>query len=164
MNYLRISFGIFIVLASSRFIPHPPNFTSLLALAFYIPAILGIRYIPALIISYAITDLFFGFHSTFIFTWGSLIVIGYISKFFFLNIKTRISGSVFGAFLFYLITNFAVWTNGMYGFNFVGLINCYLAAIPFFVNTIVSTILFSFLIEFLLYIKSSNIFKRKHGH
>ena len=41
MSYLKISIGIFIALAVSRFVPHPPNFTSLLALSFYVPAILG---------------------------------------------------------------------------------------------------------------------------
>ena len=52
MNYLKVSIGIFLVLAASRFIPHPPNFTSLLALSFYVPALLGIRYLPALISSF----------------------------------------------------------------------------------------------------------------
>ena len=80
MNYLKVSIGIFIALAASRFIPHPPNFTSLLALSFYIPALLGVRYLPALLLSFAITDLFIGFHNTLIFTWGSIIVIGLLSK------------------------------------------------------------------------------------
>ena len=52
MNYLKISLGIFLALAASRFIPHPPNFTSLLALSFYVPAILGLKFLPALIISF----------------------------------------------------------------------------------------------------------------
>ena len=41
--------GIFLALAISRFIPHPPNFTSLIALSFYVPVFLGITYIPYLI-------------------------------------------------------------------------------------------------------------------
>ena len=57
MNYFKFSAGIFLVLAASRFIPHPPNFTSLLALSFYVPAILGIRFLPALVISFFITAL-----------------------------------------------------------------------------------------------------------
>ena len=52
MKYLKISVGIFAVLAASRFIPHPPNFTSLLALSFYVPALLGLKFIPSLIISF----------------------------------------------------------------------------------------------------------------
>ena len=54
MNYLKISVGLLIVLAASRFIPHPPNFTSLIALSFYVPILLGNRYIPALILCFAI--------------------------------------------------------------------------------------------------------------
>ena len=80
MTYLKISIGIFLALSASRFIPHPPNFTSLLALSFYVPALLGIRFIPALILSFAITDLIIGFHGTILFTWGSVIFIGLISN------------------------------------------------------------------------------------
>ena len=57
MHYFKISFAIFLALAASRFIPHPPNLTSLLALSFYVPAILGLSYLPALIISFFLTDL-----------------------------------------------------------------------------------------------------------
>ena len=66
MNYLKLTFGILFVLATSRFIPHPPNFTSLLALSFYLPALLGRKYIVVLILCYALTDYFIGFHSTII--------------------------------------------------------------------------------------------------
>ena len=51
-NFIVISFLSIVV---SRLIPHPPNFTSLLALSFYVPALLGIRYLPALVISFFIT-------------------------------------------------------------------------------------------------------------
>ena len=108
MRYLRISIGIFIVLAASRFIPHPPNFTSLLALSFYVPVLFGIRFLPVLVASFFITDLIIGFHSVTLFTWGSVIIIGMISKYFVKNTLTRISGSLFGALIFFLITNFGV--------------------------------------------------------
>ena len=81
MSYIKISFGIFIALAASRFVPHPPNFTSLLALSFYVPAILGLKFLPALVISFVITDMYIGFHEL-VFTWGSIIFIALISKFF----------------------------------------------------------------------------------
>ena len=40
LKQLSICLSIFIALSLSEFIPHPPNFTSLLALSFYVPAIL----------------------------------------------------------------------------------------------------------------------------
>jgi|TARA_B110000037_G_scaffold197233_1_gene235121 hypothetical protein len=93
-------------LAVSRFVPHPPNFTSLLALSFYIPAFLGTRYLPALLLSFILTDLIIGLHGVTHFTWGSVILIGFGSRFFTTYILNRILESLLGACLFFIITNF----------------------------------------------------------
>ena len=82
MTYFKIGLGVLICLAASRLIPHPPNFTSLLALSFYIPAIFGIKFIPIVMLCYLITDIFIGFHSVVFFTWGSVLLIGLLSKYF----------------------------------------------------------------------------------
>lgn len=147
MNYLKISLGIFIVLAASRFIPHPPNFTSLIALSFYVPLFLGKRFIPALLICFIITDIFIGFHAIVVFTWGSVIFISLTSYLFQKNIYMRIIGAVCGSLVFYIVSNFGVWSLGSYGYSFDGLLICYIAAIPFYSNTLISTILYSILIE-----------------
>ena len=147
MNYLKISLGIFIALAASRFIPHPPNFTSLIALSFYIPALLGLRYLPILILSFIITDIFIGFHGVTLFTWGSVVFIGLFSKYFVKNILSRVSGALIGACVFFLITNFGIWSLGSYGYTIEGFILCYTLAIPFFAYSIISTFIFSGIIE-----------------
>ena len=54
----------------------------------------------------------------------------------------RISGVLIGACLFYLITNFGIWSLGSYGYTMEGLIVCYTLAIPFFAHTIISTIIY----------------------
>ncbi len=153
MNYLKVTFGVLLALSASRFIPHPPNFTSLIALSFYIPAILGIRYLPALIISYVATDLIIGLHSIIFFTWGAVIVIALISKYFIFSISSRISGALFAALIFYLISNFGVWVVGNYDYTIEGLITCYTVALPFFGYTLISTIIFSTIIESVIYFR-----------
>ena len=150
MNYLKISIGIFFALAASRFIPHPPNFTSLIALSFYVPALLGRRFIPSLIFSFLLTDLVIGFHNTLFFTWGSVLLIGIISNIFKKNLGLRLIGAIVGVLIFFIFSNFGVWCTGLYGYNFEGLIICYSLALPFLGNTFVSTIIFSALIEILL--------------
>ena len=157
LKYIKISLGIFIALAASRLIPHPPNFTSLLALSFYVPALLGVRYLPILVMSFLITDFFIGFHFVILFTWGSVIFIGLSAKFFLQNIYTRISGALLGAFIFYIITNFGVWSIGLYGYTLEGLILCYTLAIPFFAYSLISTFIFSGIIEGLYKIYSLKI-------
>ena len=161
MSYLKISIGIFLALAASRFIPHPPNFTSLIALSFYVPAFLGRKYIFALVLSFFITDLVIGFHNTLLFTWGSIVLIGYLSNFFIKNIRYRLCGALTSAFIFFIVSNFGVWVGGSYGHHFSGLIQCYYMAIPFFNYTLISTLLFSLIIELVYRILSKRNFLLK---
>jgi hypothetical protein len=158
MNYLKISLGIFFVLAASRFIPHPPNFTSLLALSFYVPAILGVRFIPSLIFSFFVTDIIIGFHSVTFFTWGSVVLIGFLSKFFTSSLEKRISGALLGACIFFIFTNFGVWSLGSYEYSLEGFIACYTLAIPFFAQSILSTLIFSLIIEFVIKVVKNKFF------
>ena len=157
MQYLKISLGIFFTLAASRFIPHPPNFTSLIALSFYVPALLGIKYLPALVVSFFITDFFIGFHSVTLFTWGSVILIGLSSRFFLSSMFTRLSGSLLGACIFFLITNFGVWSMGSYGYTVEGFILCYTLALPFFAYSLISTFIFASVIEGIIKFKFLHI-------
>ena len=158
MKYLKITLGIFILLAVSRFIPHPPNFTSLLALSFYVPAVFGISYIPALVLSFFITDLIIGFHALTFFTWGSVILVGFTSKFLYKNLKNRLIGVLVGVFIFFIVTNFGVWMVGGHGYKYEGLLEIYILAIPFLGNNIISTLIFSLIIEAII---SSKLIKRK---
>ena len=158
-KYIKISIGIFLALAASRFIPHPPNFTSLLALSFYVPVIFGIRFLPALLISFAIADLIIGYHSGTHWTWGSVLIIGIMSQYFNKNLSWRFSGALVGAVTFFVITNFGVWSTGMYGFTLNGFFNCYLFAIPFFGYSLISTIVFSLLIEITVKLYETKLIK-----
>ena len=147
MKYFLTSIGIFSALALSRFIPHPPNFTSLIALSFYVPVLLGLRFLPVLIISFAVTDLIIGYHSGTHWTWGSILLIGILSQYFTKSLSWRLGGALLGAILFFLITNFGVWTTGMYGLSIEGLYICFALAVPFFTYSVISTLLFSLIIE-----------------
>ena len=151
---------VFLTLSLSRFIPHPPNFTVLLGLSFYIPIIFGFNYILVFLIAYVATDFIIGFHSLTIFTWGSIVLISILSHLF--NKKKsyfRVCGSVVGAILFFIITNFGVWISGRYEYSFEGLILCYYLAIPFFQNTLFSTLITSLILELILKIKINNFKK-----
>jgi len=157
MSYLKISTAIFIILAVTRFVPHPPNFTSLIALSFYVPALFGFRYLPALILSFALTDIFLGFHNTLLFTWGSVIFIAFISKYFIANIYYRVFGALMSAVSFYLITNFGVWSLGSYEYSINGLVLSYTLALPFFGYSLISTFVFSAIIETLYRFKNFKV-------
>ena len=140
-----------------RFLPHPPNFTPVIAMAFYLPIFFGMWCIPFVLLAFAITDFFIGFHSLLVWTWGSLALISLTSKFS-NSILSRLFLSFVGAIIFYIISNFGVWFSGsLYQHSIEGLIQCYIMALPFFTNTLLSTIIFSLLIEFVVFTKDFNI-------
>jgi hypothetical protein len=86
---------------------------------------------------YLITDLIIGYHSYMLWVYASLFIIAYIKK-----------GPIVSSLVFFLITNLAVWTSGYYGLSMQGLLACYIMAIPFFTNTLLSTLLFYYLAKY----------------
>ena len=137
---------LILVLSFSRLIPHPWNFTPILAVGifsgFYFKNFILSLFI--VILSMFIGDLFLGFHSTMFFTYISLavaVVIGLFIKHFKFT-EILFSGLV-SSVCFFIITNFGTWlTLDMYEKNFSGLLQSYVLAIPFFHNTLISTFLY----------------------
>ena len=78
-NFIVISF---ISILISRLIPHPPNFTTAIAVAFYLPALFGLKYVLLTLTAFILSDLVIGIHNLLFFTWGSIIFIGFFSKYF----------------------------------------------------------------------------------
>ena len=140
--------SLILVLAFSRLIPHPPNFTPIIAAAVMSGYLFKNIYISSivLLLSMFLSDLVIGIYSNFFFVYFSLLLIMFICTKIIkdLNFKKLFLLSVFSSLIFFLITNFGVWAfSNMYEKNLNGLMYCYLLAIPFFTNTIISTIAFS---------------------
>ena len=150
MNYLKISIGIFLALAASRFIPHPPNFTPIITAAIFSGYLFKNLNLSIIILgtSMILTDILIGTHSTILFVYIPLFLVCFLSNKIlnFLNFKNIFFFSLGGSILFFIISNFGVWFAGeLYVKNFEGLVACYYMAIPFFKNTLISTLLFSYL-------------------
>lgn len=68
------------------------------------------------------------------------------------------------AVLFYTISNFGVWYSGLlYPMTLTGLMACYVAAIPFFKTTLISTWFFSILLFSAMEYKSFNLSRLNHA-
>ena len=141
-KFILISFLSIIL---SRLLPHPPNFTSTIAVAFYLPALFGTKFLIVALSAFIISDLILGLHSLVFFTWGSLLLIAYFAKYF-QKFYFRIFGVSLSCIIFFLVSNFGVWAlSDLYIKNLEGLILCYTMAIPFFQNTLLGTLFFTFL-------------------
>ena len=152
-NYYIVVILSVIILVQSRILPHPPNFTPILAIGIFSGFYFKKFYLSffILILSMFIGDIYLGFHNTMFFTYAALsipVMMGlFINK---LKITSIFSSSLLSSICFFLITNFGAWiTLDMYEKNLSGLINSYILAIPFFHNTLISTFLFLFLFKFL---------------
>jgi len=148
ITFLFISF----ILALGRIIPHPPNFTPILATAIYAPYLIKDKWVAMSLplLAMFIADLWIGFHPYMLWVYGAIGLSTLIS-----NLSMRFDKeymqlgimAIVSSILFFIITNFAVWTMwDYYPKTIEGLIMCYTMAIPFFHNTLLSTIVYTSLI------------------
>ena len=133
----------------SRFLPHPPNFTPVAAIALLSCKGFNNRWIAIIIpmIIMFISDLVLGLHGSIPFVYGAFILISLFGSFVEkINIGVVLSSSV----IFFLVSNFGVWFL-YYPSTFTDLVTCYTLAIPFFLNTILGDLFFSALMIYSLY-------------
>ena len=154
-RHLKILGGFFLTIMFFRYIPHLPNFTPVLAITFYGTIIFGRNSLLFIVLAFALSDVFIGFHNQLFWTWGSLFLIGFIGPFF-KGMFGRFTGVFLSSLIFFILTNLGVFLSGYYGFGFESLVLCYTLAIPFFTNTLTSTIIFTILIEFFIFAKFFN--------
>jgi hypothetical protein len=141
--------GITLSAAAMRLLPHPPNMTPIAAMAlfggvyftdrrvaFMVP--LAAMYLSDLALGFFVYD-FGWFHPFMPFVYASFAVTVCLG----LLIRRRLNLLMVGgaalasSVLFFVVTNFGVWLVGnLYPKTVAGLLSCYVAAIPFFRNTL----------------------------
>lgn len=143
---MALPIAIIIALSLTRVIPHPPNFTPILAVGIFSGFYFRQVYLSIFIVIFSmfLGDLILGFHNTMFFTYISLVVtvmIGlYIKS---LKITETLLSGLSASICFFVITNFGAWmTLEIYEKNLSGLMQSYTMAIPFFHNTLISTIIY----------------------
>ena len=165
MKKLNLQTGVLSIIillaAFTRIMPHPPNFSPMAAIglfgaahfakkwqAFFIPLI-GIWISDLVINNYVYSSSssnFVWFYSGFYWQYISYILIIFAGLFIFnrgISLTKTFAGIISSSGIFFLVSNFGVWTGGtIYPKNFGGLITCYAAGVPFIHNTIISDVLF----------------------
>jgi hypothetical protein len=137
----------------SRLIPHAGwmNFTAVGAALLYFGARRPAREMFVPVAALLGTDLYltlFSYHYAFhwqdyipTWTWyAAAIVLGRILLSSRTSLPRFLAAVVLGPTSFFVLSNFAVWyASGMYAKSFAGLTTCYVAALPFYRNDLVST-------------------------
>jgi hypothetical protein len=132
-----------------RLLPHPPNFAPIAAIALFGGVYFSKKLALALpLVAMVASDIFIGVYDIklMLFVYGSFILCTLVGFWLKNNKKwhTVLGASVFGSILFFIITNFAVWTfASWYAKDFSGLIQCYIMALPFFKNTLLGDVFYA---------------------
>ncbi len=171
----RIITVIAIVFAAAltRLLPHAPNFTPIAAIALFGGAYITNRYLAIFIplLAMLLSDALMGFNGwafteQVIAVYGSLVLISLMGASTLKGDKKalKIAGAtVSSSVVFFIITNLAVWIGGfahtpaLYPLNGAGLLECYVAAIPFFQNSLMGDLFYSGVLFGGFYLASINI-------
>jgi hypothetical protein len=137
-----------VVAAMLRLVPHPPNFSPIDAMALFSGAYLGRRWLAfvAPLGALLLSDLILGFYSGMEFQYVSvalIVLMGWVAlpK---VSVLRLAGAAIASSVLFYLVTNFGTWVGSdMYPHTLAGLETCYVAAIPFFQNTLAGDLFYT---------------------
>lgn len=141
-------FEIFIIIGGAvmRLLPHAPNFAPIAAIALFGGAYLNKKYALILpLVAMFLSDIFLGFHDTMVYVYSAFLLTGIMGLWLrkHKNVLNVFGTAVSSAVLFFLITNFGVWAQGMYARDISGLFQSYVMAIPFFKSTLFSNLFYT---------------------
>jgi hypothetical protein len=147
--FLIVLFATLTRIAIPPFLGHPPNFSPLDAIALLSGAYFNQRITACFVVllSVWVGDIFLNgqlFYSGFYWQYACYVLITLLGTTLKNQIKPLRLGvaALTSSFLFFLVSNFGVWYSGFYPITFDGFLTCYIAAIPFFKNTILSDLFF----------------------
>jgi len=144
ITLVAIIFGI----AMFRLLPHPPNVSPVAAMALFGGAYFVDKRMAFIVpfLALLLSDLIIGLHNTMVFVYAGVALTVFIGMKIQGNIKpVTVAVSAVGAsVLFFLLTNFGTWVvGGLYPISMTGLMQAYVAGIPFFQNSLLGNLVFT---------------------
>ena len=150
---LWLCFAMIIITVLLRLIPHPYNFTPIGALGLFSGAYLTSRkYWLVPLFALLISDSIIGFYhpitmASVYFAFLLCAIIGRVWLTRQRNTYQILSASITCSTGFFLLSNFGDWLSGInYPLTWEGLSTCYIAAIPFFGNTLAGDLIYAILL------------------
>jgi len=145
----KIAAGMIGLGACARLLPHPWNFTPIMAIGLFAGAKAGkLRTgVLATILALLLSDAVLGFYRGMWWVYAASLLPVLIGKFLRPRESTGAiaAAALLSSILFFLTTNFTVWATGtLYPHTVAGLAACYTAGIPFFQNQILGDAFYTF--------------------
>lgn len=142
LNSEKLAILLVLIGAGSRLLHLPPNTAAVTGVTIF--AGFAIRNIwlalTVPLAAMALADVVLGWHPSVLFTYAGM-ALGVVYGRGLLHPLTpaRLIGTTFLASLtFFLLSNFATWAEGYYGYTWEGLVACYVAGLPFWQNSLIA--------------------------
>jgi hypothetical protein len=144
----RLWIGMVVLGACARLLPHPWNFTPMMAIGLFAgsQARKASTAVLATLFALVVSDAVMGFYPGFWYVYAAALIPVLLGR---LTRNRSGAGAIAAAAIasglsFFLITNFMVWATGaLYPHTMAGLSACYLAGIPFYRNQVLGDVVYT---------------------
>jgi len=151
---MKALIALLLISVGTRMLPHLPNFTAAFPVALFAGFYFSKRWVALSVALFPImlTDLYLGFHESMMIVYACLAFTVFLGGW--LHTQESSSGkrrlanivgtSLVSATVFFVGSNFAVWAmTSMYLKTWAGLMDCFIAAIPFFRTLVAANLFYS---------------------
>lgn len=141
-NDEKLALVLIVLGAVSRLLHLPPNIAAVTGVTLLAGFALRNIWLALLvpIAAMSLADLVLGWYPGVIATYagmaaGVFIARGLLPK---LTVVRLVATTFLASLAFFVLSNFGTWAEGWYGYTWEGLVNCYIAAIPFWQNSLIA--------------------------
>lgn len=137
-------FAILLVLigAGSRLLHLPPNIAAVTGVTIFAGYAIRNRWIAVLVpvAAMALADLVLGLYPSIAMTWLAMAAGVFITRALLrpLTPARLVLTTLLASFTFFVLSNLGVWFEGWYGYTLDGLVACFVAALPFWQNSLIA--------------------------
>lgn len=149
--HAKLAFILSAILAIAfwRILPHPANVTPVMATALFCGSYLADKKLAILLplLAMVVSDIFIGFHGIMLFVYAGVATTAIVGIVFLQHKRHAVNivaATVGCSILFFILTNFGAWlmSGGFYPKTFEGLMQAYVAGIPFYRNSLLGDLFF----------------------
>jgi hypothetical protein len=141
-NDEKLAFGLIVLGAASRLLHLPPNIAAVTGVTLLAGFALRNVWLALLVPigAMALADIVLGWYPGVLATYagmaaGVFIARGLLPR---LTVLRLVATTFLASLAFFVLSNFGTWLEGWYGYTWDGLVACYIAALPFWQNSLVA--------------------------
>ena len=141
-NDEKLALGLIVLGAASRLLHLPPNIAAVTGVTLLAGFALRNIWLALLVPigAMALADIVLGWYPAVLATYagmaaGIFIARGLLPK---LTALRLVATTFLASLAFFVLSNFGTWLEGWYGYTWEGLVACYIAAIPFWQNSLIA--------------------------